>query len=265
MTNQSMVGTFARAALAAAFAPLLVVAHLTAVRAADVTMLGFLSLRPIITDVAPEFERATGHRVVPVYDSIAAMRGRITSAIPPDVVVASRPALDDLARGDLLVAGSIIDIARITIRLFVRAGAPKPDIGSVEALRRTLLEAPSLAFTDPGRGALAGRAFAEALKALGIADQLAPKSHAIQGLGSEVVAAVASGEAAIGAAPTNDLTPLPGGIEIVGALPKALGSDTVIAAGMATRPHAGEAAVALIRFLASPAAAVAFTAHGIER
>lgn len=260
-----MISTLARAALAAVLASILVVAQVAAAAAADVTVLGFLSLRPILTEAAPEFERASGHRVVGVYDSIAAMRSRISSAMPPDVVVASRPALDDLARLDFIAPGSIVDLARITIRLFVRAGAPQPDIGSVDALKRTLLAAPSLAFTNPGRGALAGRAFAEALKALGIADQLAPKSHVIEGLGSEVVAAVANGEAAIGAAPTNDLTPLPSGIAIVGPLPKELGSDTVIAAGLVKSSHAGDAATALIKFLASPAAANAFTAHGLER
>jgi molybdate transport system substrate-binding protein len=260
-----MVNTFARLGLAAVLAPVIMAAQVAAAPAADVTVLGFLSLRPVLMDAAPEFERASGHRLAPVYDSIAAMRGRISSAMPPDVVVASRPALDDLARLDLVDPDSIVDVARITIRLFVRAGAPKPDIGSVEALRRTLLAAPSLAFTDPRRGALAGRAFAEALKALGIADELAPKSHAIEGLGSEVVAAVTHGEAAIGAAPTNDLTPLPNGIEIVGPLPKELGSDTVIAVGVARSSHAGDAATALIKFLASPAAAAAFTAHGMER
>jgi molybdate transport system substrate-binding protein len=232
---------------------------------AEVKVLGFLSLRPILTDLAPELERTTGTKLSVSYDSVASMRSRISAGEAADVVIASRSALDDLAGRDRIAAGSVVDLARISIRLFVRAGTPKPDIGSVEALKRTLLEAESLAFTDPARGALAGRAFADALDRLGIADQIKAKSKPIQGLGSEVVAAVAAGAAAIGAAPTNDLTPLPGGIEIVGPLPRELATDVVISAGVATNARAPEAATALIKFLASPAAAPAITAHGMER
>jgi molybdate transport system substrate-binding protein len=156
-------------------------------------------------------------------------------------------------------------VAHISVRLFVRAGAPRPDIGSVEALKRTLLASASLAFTDPTRGALAGRAFADALDRLGIGDALKAKSRLIQGLGPEVVTAVATGAAAIGAAPANDLTPSPGGIDILGPLPRELGSDVVIAAGSLANTRARNAATDFIRFLASPAAAPAITAHGMER
>jgi molybdate transport system substrate-binding protein len=231
----------------------------------EVKVLGFLSLRPILADLAPVLERAAGAKLAVSYDSVNAMRGRISAGEAADVVIASRSALDDLAGRDRIAAGSIVDLARISIRLFVRAGAPKPDIGSVDALKRTLLNADSLAFTDPARGALAGRAFADALDRLGIADQIKARSKPIPGLGSEVVAAVAAGAAAIGAAPTNDLTPLPAGIEIVGPLPKELATDVVISAGVATNSQAPEAATALIKFLASPAATPAITAHGMER
>jgi molybdate transport system substrate-binding protein len=193
------------------------------------------------------------------------MRERISAGEIADVVITSRSAVDDLAGHDLVTADSIRDVAHISIRLFVRAGAPKPDIGSVEALKRTLLTSESLAFTDPARGALAGRAFADALNRLGIADQLKFKSKLIQGLGSEVVTAVASGAAAIGAAPANDLTPLPGGIDVLGPLPKELGIDIVISAGLLANMRTRDAASGFIRFLASPAAAPAITAHGMER
>jgi molybdate transport system substrate-binding protein len=232
---------------------------------AQLKVLGFLSLRPILTDLAPALERTTGTRLAVSYDSVASLRSRISAGEAADVVIASRSALDDLAGRDRIAPGSIVDLARISIRLFVRAGTPKPDIGSVEALKRALLAAESIAFTDPSRGALAGRAFADALDRLGIADQIKAKSRSIPGLGSEVVAAVAAGAAAIGAAPTNDLTPIPGGIEIVGPLPKELASDVVISAGVVTNARSPEVAAALIKFLASPAAAPAITAHGMER
>jgi molybdate transport system substrate-binding protein len=232
---------------------------------AEVKVLGFLSLRPILAELAPAFERATGHRMALDYDSVNSMRSRIAGGETADVMIASRSVLDDLARLDRVAAGSITDMARISIRLFVRAGAPKPDISSVAALKHALLTADSIAFTDPARGALAGRAFADALNRLGIADELKSKSKSIQGLGSEVVAAVAAGAAAIGAAPTNDLTPLPGGIEIVGPLPQELATDVVISAGIVANARMPEAATALIKFLASRAATPAIRAHGMER
>jgi molybdate transport system substrate-binding protein len=234
-------------------------------RSAEIEVLGFLSLRPILTELAPTFERTTGNRLAVDYDSVNSMSARTTAGETADVIVTSRSALDDLAKRDRIVAGSVVDFARISIRLFVRAGAPKPDIGTVDAMKRTLLAAESIAFTDPTRGALAGRAFADALGRLGIADQLKPKSKSIQGLGSQVVTAVADGAAAIGAAPTNDLTPAPAGIDILGPLPKELGTDVVISAGVPTTARAPSAAAALIAFLASPAAASAITAHGMER
>ncbi len=112
---------------------------------------------------------------------------------------------------------------------------------------------------------MAGRAFADALNRLGIADQVNFKSKLIQGLGSEVVTAVATGAAAIGAAPANDLTPLPGGIYVLGPLPKELETDIVISAGLLANMRARDAATDFIRFLASPAATPAVTAHGMKR
>jgi molybdate transport system substrate-binding protein len=261
MARKSAAAGFGACLTAAAF----LAAATTGARAAELKVLGFLSLRPILVDLAPGFERTTGTGLAVSYDSVASMRSRIAAGETADVVIASRTVLDELERLDRIAAGSIADVARISIRLFVRAGAPKPDISSVEAFRRTLLAAESIAFTDPARGALAGRAFADALNRLGIADQLKAKSKPIQGLGSEVVIAVAAGAAAIGAAPTNDLTPLPAGIDILGPLPKELATDVVISAGIVTGTRAPQAAAALIEFLASPAAAPAILVHGMDR
>jgi molybdate transport system substrate-binding protein len=261
-----MIGSSATARIGACLAAAVLLSEaIASVQAAEVKVLGFLSMRPILNDLAPEFERATGDKLAASYDSVASMRTRISAGEIADAVITSRSAIDDLAGHDLVTADSIRDVAHISIRLFVRAGAPKPDIGSVGALKRALLTSKSVAFTDPARGALAGRAFADALNRLGIADQLKFKSKLIQGLGSEVVTAVATGVAAIGAAPTNDLTPLPSGIDILGPLPKELAIDVVISAGLLATTRARDAATDFIRFLASPAAAPAITAHGMER
>jgi molybdate transport system substrate-binding protein len=236
----------------------------TAAQAADIKVMTFSSSRPTLAEAGPEFERATGHRLVIVYGSVEPQRDQIAAGEPADVVISSRVLVDDLAKRGRLAAGGITNLARITIRLFVRARVPKPDITTVDALRRSLLAASSVAFTNPARGALAGRSFADALRRMGIYDQVLVHAKVIPGLGHDVVAAVAAGEAAIGAGPTNDVTPLPAGIDVVGPLPKELETDVMISAGLIANGSAPEAAAAFIRFLASPAGHAAMSKHGLE-
>ena len=232
------------------------------VQAADIKVMTFLSSRPIFEEAGPAFEKATGHKLVIVYGSVEPQRDLIAKGEVADVVITSRVLADDLARRGRTAA--ITDVARITIRLFVRAGAPKPDIGSVEALKASLLKAESVAFTNPARGALAGRSFADALKRMGIYEQVLKRATIIPGLGHDVVAAVARGEAAIGAGPTNDVTPLPAGIDILGPLPKELESDTPLAAAILANAPSPDAAAAFITFMRSPPGAAALTRHGLE-
>jgi molybdate transport system substrate-binding protein len=232
------------------------------VRAADIKVMTFLSSRPILEEVGPAFEKATGHRLVIVYGSVEPQRDLIAKGEVADVVITSRALADDLDKRGR--TAGVTEIARITIRLFVRAGAPKPDIGTVEALKASLLKAETVAFTNPARGALAGRSFADALKRMGIYDQVLERAKIIPGLGHDVVAAVARGEAAIGAGPTNDVTPLPTGIDILGPLPNELKSDTPIVAAILANAPSPDAAAALIKFIKSPPGAAALTAHGLD-
>jgi molybdate transport system substrate-binding protein len=235
-----------------------------AAQAADIKVMTFSSSRPILAEAGPAFERATGHRLVIVYGSVEPQRDQIAAGEPADVVISSRLLVDDLAKRGRLAAGGITDLARITIRLFVRADAPKPDITTVDALRRSLLAAPSVAFTNPARGALAGRSFADALRRMGIYDQVLARANVIPGLGHDVVAAVARGEATIGAGPTNDVTPLPPGSDILGPLPKELETDVMISAALVATAPATVAAAAFVAFLASPAGHAAMSKHGLE-
>jgi molybdate transport system substrate-binding protein len=231
-------------------------------RAADIKVMTFLSSRPILEQIGPAFEKATGHRLVIVYGSVEPQRDLIAKGEAADVVITSGVLADDLEKRGR--TAGITEIARITIRLFVRAGAPKPDIGTVGALKTSLLKADVVAFTNPARGALAGRSFADALRRMGIYDQVLERAKIIPGLGHDVVAAVARGEATIGAGPTNDVTPLPKGIDILGPLPKELMSDTPIVAAILASAPAPDAASAFIKFFKSPVGAAALMAHGLE-
>ena len=140
----------------------------------------------------------------------------------------------------------------------VKAGAPKPDISSVAALRRALLEAKSIAYSASVSGTYLST---EVFRRLGIADQIAAKSHRIEG--ERVGAVVARGEAEIGFQQMSELLPVQG-IEIVGTLPDAVQKISVFSAGVATHSRNPDAARELIRFLASPESAPAVSKSGLE-
>src|SRR3954466_7766102 len=153
-------------------------------------------------ELGPAFERASGHHLVTTRgpsmgDSPEAIPARLARGEAADVVILDGSAADELGRRGLIRADSKLELARSLIGMVVRAGAEKPDIGSVEALRSTLLAARSIAYSDSGSGThLATVVFQKP----GIADQIAPKSRKVRGppSGEPVAQVVARGEAEIG-------------------------------------------------------------------
>ena len=154
--------------------------------------------------------------------------------------------------------GSRVDLVRSSIGVAVRAGAPKPDISSVEALKRTLLGAKSIAYSASASGVYLSQ---ELFPRLGIADQIKAKCHRIAN--EPVGAVVARGDAEIGFQQISELLPV-AGIDYVGPLPPDVQKVTVFSAGVAVGAKHPEAARALIKFLASPAVVPAITKSGLE-
>jgi molybdate transport system substrate-binding protein len=216
--------------------------------------------------LAPAFERASGHRLIttrgPSFgDSPEAIPARLKRGEPTDVVIMAGASIDDLSRQGLVSASSKVNLARSEIGMVVRAGAAKPDIGSVEAFRRTLLEAKSIAYSDSGSGIyLSTTLFAK----LGVADQVMGKSRKIRGppSGEPVAAVVARGDAEIGFQQVSELIHVPG-VSFVGAIPAELQEETFFSAALGNAVKQREAAEALIRFLASPEAAPAISKAGL--
>src|SRR5262249_25007087 len=150
----------------------------------------------------------------------------------------------------LLREGSKLELAKSQIGMVVKAGAPKPDISTVDAFRKTLLAAKSIAYSDSGSGTyLSTRLFAQ----LGVADQITGKSRKVRGppSGEPVAAVVARGEAEIGFQQVSELLHVPG-VTFVGALPAELQPGFSFAGGVTKQARQPEAAAALLRFLASP-------------
>ena len=179
---------------------------------------------------------------------------RLARGEPADVLILAAPAVDDLIRQGRAVEDSRVDLAESRIGFAVRAGAPKPDIGSVEAVRRTLLEAPSIAYSASASGVYLST---EMVRRLGVADEVLPKARRI--LSERVGSVVARGDAELGLQQLSELLPIPG-IELLGPLPPELQRVTVFSAGIAAGARKPEAAHDLIRFLSSPAAAAAAVA-----
>jgi molybdate transport system substrate-binding protein len=213
--------------------------------------------------LAPEFERSTGHTLQTASgpsmgNTPEAIPNRLQRGEPADVVIMVGSALDELIRGSEVVADSRVDLARSKIGMVVRAGAPKPDIGSVEAFKRTVLAAKSIAYSDSASGVYLSHVL---FPKLGIAEQIAGKSRMIPA--EPVAAVVARGEAELGFQQISELLPIPG-VELVGALPSELQKITVFSAGIAANAKEPEAGRALIRFLSSTTAAAAIEKSGLE-
>lgn len=216
---------------------------------------------PYLTLVAP-FERATGHRLLTGATSTGigpeSIPNRVRRGDPVDVIILPDAALSELIAEGHVAAATRTPLARSGIGVAVRAGAPKPDVSSVEGLRRALLQAKSVAFSAQVSGLYV---LNELFPRLGIAAEMKAKSRIIEQ--ERVGAVVARGEAEIGFQQISELLPIPG-IEYVGPLPAPVQRVTLFSAGVATKSVNPEAARALIRYLASPAAADAVTKSGME-
>jgi molybdate transport system substrate-binding protein len=213
--------------------------------------------------LAPAFERTTGNTLITNWgpsmgNTPDAVPARIQRGERIDVVIMVGAALGDLIKGGKVIADSRVDLARSGIGVAVRAGAPRPDIGSVDALRRALLAAQSIAYSDSASGVYIST---ELFKRLGIADQLAGKSRMIPA--EPVGKVVARGEAEIGFQQVSELKPVPG-IDLVGPLPSEVQKYTIFSAGIVVGTREPDAAKALIAFLASPDAATAIAESGME-
>jgi predicted neuraminidase/ABC-type molybdate transport system substrate-binding protein len=214
-------------------------------------------------ELVPQFERATGHKVVTAFgpsmgSSPDAIPTRLQRGDPIDAVILAASALDGLIADGKVVRGSRVDLVRSSIGMAVRAGAPKPDISTLDAFVKTLMAARSLAFSSSASGVYF---FSELFPRLGITDAMRAKSRMVDS--GPAGALVARGEAEIAFQQISELLPV-AGIDYVGPLPKEAQRVTVFAAGIVTAARTPAAAKALVEFLASPAADGAIRKSGLE-
>ena len=213
--------------------------------------------------LVPEFERVTGHKVLTAYGpsmgtTANAIPVRLERGEPADVLIMVGYALDDLARQGKVIADSRVNLVKSPIGIAVKAGAPKPDIGSADAVRRALLAAKTIAYSDSASGVYVST---EMFDKLGIKDAMKDKARKIPA--TPVGEIVAHGDAEIGFQQISELRAVEG-IDIVGPLPDEIQKITVFSAGIATVAKEPDAGKALIKFLASPAARPEIVKSGMD-
>jgi molybdate transport system substrate-binding protein len=238
-----------------------------AAAAAEINVLCSGAMRSVLQQLAPDFEQSSGHKLVTEYATAGKVEERVAADEAIDVAILTKPRADKLVRTAKLVGGTTTVLARVPIGLAVKKGAPHPDISSVEAFKRTLLNATSIAYVDPASGGTSGIHLAQVLEKLGIAAEIKSKIRLVSppaGQSSPRVGEVVQrGEAEIGIQPISELMEV-AGIEVVGPLPSDLQSpDLVYMAGSPAVAEQPLAAKALIDFLAAPAAAPVYKAKGM--
>lgn len=226
----------------------------------EITLIAPGGAKAAIDDLIPGFEKKTGYKVKATYGSGIGTKKQVANGDAFDVPVVQPPYPEVLASGNV-VASSATPLATVSVGAAVKKGAPKPDISTTDALRRTLLAANSISYPNAAGGAAAGVSFEETLKKLGIADQMEPKIKRAQG-GAGAMQMAAKGEVEIGFTFLSEMEDP--GIDIVGPLPREDSTPTALVAFVSTHAKDPAAAKALTEYLSSPAAAVVYKAHGMQ-
>ena len=225
---------------------------------AEIKVLSSIATREAYNELGPQFERASGDKVITTWAGTVDIDKRMAAGEVHDLVVISSTELDELIKQGHLAAGSRVDLARCGIGVAVRAGAPKPDIGSADALKRTLLAAKTVGYTSGPSGVYMGGL----IERMGIAADIKPKFRSVPS-GGTIGTIVASGDCEIGFQQISELVHIKG-IDYVGPLPAEVQRVTIFSTGIPVGAKNPDGAKKLVKFLTTPAAAAEMGKHGLE-
>jgi molybdate transport system substrate-binding protein len=232
-----------------------------AVDAAEIKVLASNALKTALEELGPQFEKASEHKLSFTFNAAVPLKAEIEKGVAFDVAILSAPITEDLVKQGKLVAATRADIARSGAGLAVKRGAPKPDISTTEAFKRTLLDAKSICYVEQGATGIYLKGLFERL---GIAEQLKSKTKLLPP-SNPAAHAVANGEAEIGMTQISEIEILPyAGAELVGPLPAEIQLSSVYPAAVGTGAKEVDAAKAFIKFLTAPTAIPVLKAKGLE-
>jgi molybdate transport system substrate-binding protein len=226
--------------------------------AAEIKVLSTQATEEAYKELVPQFEKASGHKVTTVFTGTLDALKRLSSGETYDLLIMARQQIDELSQSGKVVAGSRTDIAKSGVGVAVGKGKPKPDISTVDALKKTLLAAKSIGYSTGPSGIYVVSMFQK----MGIADEIKSKLKQTP-TGVFVGSVIASGEAEIGFQQVSELTFFPG-IDYVGPIPAEVQLITVFSAGIPAGSKEADAAKALVSFVTAPAAASVFKKHALE-
>jgi molybdate transport system substrate-binding protein len=220
------------------------------------------AVQSMVTALGHEFAKANGHDLDLNFATVGSLRERLSGGEKTDLAILSESAVAALNKNGLFVPGGIKNLGRTRTGVVIREGAPKPDIATVEAFKRALLNARAVSYSDPKGGGSSGTFFAGLLERLGIADQV-NKNAVLKKRGFEVAQAVVNGEAELGTTFISEILTIKGAV-IAGPLPGELDNPNVYTAAVHKDAAEREGAAALLAALSNPAGRSRWTAAGLE-
>ena len=229
----------------------------TPASAAELKIFGSRVTKMVVEDIGPQFEKATGHKLTVLTDVTAVMKRRIESGEPFDLAVLVDFQTDEMIKAGKLLADTRADLMKAGIGVAVKRGAPLPDIATVDAFKRTLLAAKSIAYLKEGGST---RHVNAVLAQLGLTEALAAKT--VKPEGEKVSELVASGDIELGIVVIPNILSVPGA-QLVGPIPDAIQGYTVFTAAVSANSPNQQAARDLIAFLKSPIGIASITAKGM--
>jgi molybdate transport system substrate-binding protein len=229
-----------------------------AATAAEIKVLSSNAIKEAYLELVPGFERATEHKVATTWAGTVEIMKRMQAGETFDLIIMAGPSLDELVKLGKIVPGSRVDLVKSGVGVAVRAGAPKPDISSSDAVKKAVLAARSIGFTTGPSGVYLAGLF----QRMGIADEIKPKLKQVPP-GVPVGTIIASGEAEIGFQQVSELIHV-AGIDYLGPLPADIQRITVFSGGIHTGAKQADAAKGLVKFLTAPAAVPVIKKHGLE-
>ena len=230
--------------------------------AAELKLASGGAFKQVLTALAALYEKESGNALDISYQTVGQHLALIRDGKEAfDVAVLTPDAIDGLVKEGKIVPGTRADLAKVGVGVVVKAGTPLPDISTVDAFKRTLLAAKSVAYIDPKAGGSSGIYVEGLLQRLGIADQVNAKAVLVHG--GAVADHIADGEAEIGVHQISEILPVPG-VTLVGPLPAEIQNYTVYAAGVGTAAKDEGTARALVKFLAGPHALSIIKTKGME-
>ena len=231
----------------------------TAATAEEIRVLSSVGIKAVVDELAPQFEKATKHKVTTTFDLASTLKTKIEGGGAFDVAILTPPLLDDLIAKGLVASASRTEVARVGLGLMIKSGAKKPDIRTTEAFRRTLLDAKSITYASAGAS---GVAFLAIVEKMGIAPQIKVKAKPVAS-GEDVNANITTGAADLAVLPVSEILPVKGA-ELGGVFPAEVQTYVVMAAGVSAKTQ-GNAANEFVSFLMSPANDAVVKVKGMER